>query len=339
MPKVSVIIPVWNVEKYLQKCLKSVVTQTLDDIEIIIINDGSPDGSQKIIDDFSRDYSNIKAFKIINGGLGNARNYGLKNATGKYVTFIDSDDFVEPNYLKLLYEKAEKHDSDIVCFSSYYLYFGNLKIKSPYLYLPKTEKSKKKYIVLTLAFACNRLYKREMFENINFAENRLLFEDIPVTVTLLAKAKKINYIRKSLYNYRVRSTSILGIERKKISLKSLDIFQILLELRENFIKENLYDKYYEELEGITILYVHRRFIFTSLPSDKREKIINLYLNFLDINYPKWNKNRYYLNGFDRQIIVKSSILFKTIKYSSRKKRPYTNNKDLMKALKKVIKNR
>ena len=86
-PKISVIIPVYNVEKYLSKCLDSVVNQTLKDIEIIVVNDGSPDNSQKIIDDYTKKYKNIKSFVKKNGGLSDARNFGIKKASGKYIAF------------------------------------------------------------------------------------------------------------------------------------------------------------------------------------------------------------------------------------------------------------
>ena len=95
MVKVSVIVPVYNVEKYIDKCLTSLVNQTLKDIEIIIVNDGSPDKSQKIIDKYVKKHSNIKSYIKKNGGISSARNYGLKYAHGEYIAFVDSDDYVD----------------------------------------------------------------------------------------------------------------------------------------------------------------------------------------------------------------------------------------------------
>ena len=120
MIKVSVIVPVYNVEKYLEKCLDSLVNQTLKEIEIIIVNDGSPDNSHKIIDKYTKKYKNIKAYLKENGGLSDARNYGLKKASGEYIAFLDSDDFVKEDMYQKMYEKAKSGNFDmIVCDLNY----------------------------------------------------------------------------------------------------------------------------------------------------------------------------------------------------------------------------
>ena len=115
MIKVSVIVPVYNVENYLVKCLDSLVHQTLKDIEIIVVNDGSPDNSQNIIDTYVKKYpKKIKAFSKKNGGQGSARNYGLKYAKGEYIAFVDSDDYVDLDMFFKMYNKAKEDNSDIV---------------------------------------------------------------------------------------------------------------------------------------------------------------------------------------------------------------------------------
>ena len=115
MPKVSVIVPVYNVEKYIQKCLNSLVKQTLEDIEIIIINDGSKDNSFYIIKEFEKKYENkIKYFEKENGGSADARNQGILHATGDYIAFLDPDDYVELDIYEKMYNKAIEENSDIV---------------------------------------------------------------------------------------------------------------------------------------------------------------------------------------------------------------------------------
>ena len=126
-PKVSIIIPVYNVEKYLKKCLDSVVNQTLKDIEIIVVNDGSPDNSQKIIDEYAKKYSQIASYTKENGGLSDARNYGIKKSKGKYLAFIDSDDFIDHDMIKKMYNKAVKENLDIVVCNSVEVYENGLK--------------------------------------------------------------------------------------------------------------------------------------------------------------------------------------------------------------------
>ena len=115
MPKISIIVPVYNVEKYIDKCLKSLVHQTLQDIEIIIVNDGTQDKSEEIIEKYVRGNQNkIKYYEKSNGGLSSARNYGLEYATGEYIAFLDSDDYVESNMYEEMYNLAKKENADMV---------------------------------------------------------------------------------------------------------------------------------------------------------------------------------------------------------------------------------
>ena len=120
--KVSVIVPVYNVEKYLDKCLDSLANQTLKDLEIIIVNDGSPDNSEDIIKKYTKKYKNFKYYKKENGGLSSARNYGIKYASGDYIAFLDSDDYVKSDMYEKMYEKAIKGNYDLVVCDIDYLY-------------------------------------------------------------------------------------------------------------------------------------------------------------------------------------------------------------------------
>ena len=120
MIKVSVIVPVYNGEEYIRKCLNSLVNQTLDSLEIIVIDDGSKDNTKTILDEFIYQYPEIiKVYSVSNGGQGRARNYGVQFATGKYIGFVDSDDYVSPTMYETLYQKAISGDYDLVI-SSYY---------------------------------------------------------------------------------------------------------------------------------------------------------------------------------------------------------------------------
>ena len=125
MVKVSIVVPVYNVEKYLRKCLNSLVGQTLKEIEIIVVNDGSTDGSQKIIDEFVDNYpGKIKCLIKENGGLSDARNYGMPYCSGEYIGFVDSDDYVDTKMYELLYTNAKANRSDMVT-CDYYMVYGN----------------------------------------------------------------------------------------------------------------------------------------------------------------------------------------------------------------------
>src|SRR5699024_7335683 len=115
MIKVSIIVPVYGVEEWLSRCLDSLVNQTLNDIEIIVVNDGSPDNSQAIIDEYERKYPDmVKGYQKENGGLSDARNYGMKYATGEYIAFVDSDDYVDLTMYEKLYLKAKEDNADAV---------------------------------------------------------------------------------------------------------------------------------------------------------------------------------------------------------------------------------
>ena len=129
MTKVSIIVPVYNVEQYLEKCLNSLVNQTIKDFEIIIVNDGTKDSSQKIIDKYAKNYSFIKSYIKENGGLSSARNYGIKKATGEYLAFVDSDDYVTEDMYEKMYQKAKEKDFDMVVCDLNYIY-PDKKIKA-----------------------------------------------------------------------------------------------------------------------------------------------------------------------------------------------------------------
>ena len=162
MAKISVIIPVYNVEKYLSKCLDSVVNQTLKDIEIIVVNDGSPDNSQKIIDDYTKKYKNIKSFVKKNGGLSDARNFGIKKASGKYIAFLDSDDYVTEDMYEKMYKKAISHNFDIVVCDLNYVYDD--RIVKAYSNIKDDTTNIKNVMINIYPAAWNKIFKRELFD-------------------------------------------------------------------------------------------------------------------------------------------------------------------------------
>ena len=130
MAKVSIIVPVYNVEKYIEKCLKSLVNQTLKDIEIIIVNDGTKDNSQRIVDKYTKKYDFVKSYIKENGGLSSARNYGLKYANGEYIAFVDSDDYVDKDMYEIMYNKAKSNDFDVVVCNLKYIYDSSASLVS-----------------------------------------------------------------------------------------------------------------------------------------------------------------------------------------------------------------
>ena len=191
MIKISVIVPVYNVEKYLVKCLDSLVNQTLDNIEIIVVNDGSPDNSQKIIDKYVMKYPKlIKAYIKENGGQGSARNLGLKHAKGEYISFVDSDDWLDVNALEDMYNLAKKNVSDVVIcdmvdhFEDHELYHNCTKYNSVFEVTPS---------------ACNKIFKKSVISNLEFIP-KVWYEDFNFTTKVLLNTDKISCISKGYYH-------------------------------------------------------------------------------------------------------------------------------------------
>ena len=231
-PDISIIIPVYNTADYLAECLDSAVQQSFGNYEIILVNDGSTDGSQRIIDDYVYRYSDrIRAFTIPNGGLGNARNYGIGKARGKYLAFVDSDDYIRRDMLQKMYEAARRHNAD--CVMADYIAFwddGRQKyVRSVDLSdagRPDIMKYSAKYGTVNI---CTKLVARELFDAIRFPAG--FYEDLATTPILLSWAKNICYVREGLYFYRQRPGSITSI--KSGDKRLLDCYAAWDRIREH----------------------------------------------------------------------------------------------------------
>ncbi len=322
MVSVSVIVPVYRVEKYLDRCLDSLVNQTLEEIEIIVVNDGSPDNSQAIIDRYVNNYPN-RVFGYIkpNGGLSDARNFGIQYARGAYIGFVDSDDYIDLEMYERMYTKALVEDADLVICDIMYEWEQTNRTMLMKGLKDIAGVSKKKSAFLSPLFAWNKLYHRKFFfENKFRYPLNLWYEDIPVTLPIFTQANTITYINEAFVHYVQRSNSIMGSGENP---KQYDIFQII-ENTLKYLKSNLLIKeYYEEFEYVCIeqliLYGGFRFL-------KSKDYVNLFDNsfkFMSLNFPSWKSNRYitslpkkyqaYLKLINKQIIHILRILFK-IKY-------------------------
>ena len=213
MPKVSVIIPVYNVEKYLRECLESVISQTLSDIEIICINDGSTDSSLDILNEFAQKDERIKIINQENKGSPLARNEGLKIANGKYIGFVDSDDYIDKNYYELLFNNAEKHNAEIARCSYYYKYKNKEKVCELEQKI-KNANEQNKFLGVNdhSVVVFNAIYKYDFLKN-----NKILFfedvaaEDIIYTARATFYANKTAPVVGTHYHYRKGVESQLSI--------------------------------------------------------------------------------------------------------------------------------
>lgn len=292
-PKVSVIVPVYNVEKYLARCLDSLTSQTLDEIEILVVNDGTKDGSQSIIDAYKLRFPDkVISFIKENGGLGDARNYGMKYARADFISFVDSDDYVEPTMIERMYTKAIKEQADIVLCDIEYVWENSDK-KILLKGLKQVENvTVEKSIYLSPLFAWNKLYRRSLFSDYRLEyPKRLWYEDIPVTLPLFSLVKIVSYVDEVLVHYVQRESSIMGTND---SPKLFDIFVVLDEAL-NFYKGNdILQTYHEELEFVYIeqlmLYGSFRFYRSNIGQPLMLKAIDV----MSTDFPRWKQNKYLL---------------------------------------------
>ena len=297
MKKVSVIIPVYNVENYLRKCLDSLVNQTLKDIEIIVVNDGTTDNSQEIINEYVKKYPK-KVVSIIqeNGGQGAARNTGLLHAKGEYIGYVDSDDYVEENMYEELYKKAKEEDSDIVI-------CGNNVVKENYELFSKEDVDKE--FLLGKMAVWNKIYKKNIIvdNKIQF-RSKVWYEDLDFTMKVYFSSKKTSYVDKPLYNYLLREGSTMNNNNIKRNLELIEAFDSLIDYCKD---KKIYNKAKDEIEFLCIYHMYifatTRVLNTNNKYKDKIEIINKFKNYINSNFPNFKQNKYlYLLPKRRKLI-------------------------------------
>ena len=329
MKKVSIIVPVYNVEKYLAKCLDSLVNQTLEDVEIIVVDDGSKDNSKQIIDEFQTKYPDkIKSFVKKNGGLSDARNFGLDRANGEYIGFVDSDDYVTEGMFEEVYSLAQKYDAEMVICNLQKV-DENGKILQKLTQVPnmpeKIDLAKNLSVFSDLGyFACNKLFKRELFENKRFKKG-VHFEDIQLVPQLLLSCKTLAQTQNYHYQYLERQDSIT----KTHTEKGLDLLKAVKEVEEVFYKSQ-YSNEKNALKGFWIMeavysylaylaFVKDDGLYQRMSAELRKFIKERKISLIEIlNYERFGKNYlvslpikkkvYYLLYFLRQEWLLRKIL-------------------------------
>ena len=272
----SIIIPVYNVEMYISKCIESVKGQTLTDFECLIIDDGTKDKSiEKAIETIGND-ERFKIYHKANGGLSDARNYGIDKATGEYLFFLDSDDYIGNTLLEDTYNMAKKCDSDIVCFDMMYVYDNDEeKISSGADFECKSYKDDKSVIFINNS-SNNKIYRRSFMSDKRFIKG-MWYEDLAVIPVWLSKANNVSHVGKPLYYYLQREGSISHSADHRI----FDIYKAL-----NIIKEELHT-------DLTDLYLDNCLIMTTLrirdieDKDMRIDFYYKHVDYLDNDCPKW----------------------------------------------------
>lgn len=245
-PLVSVIVPVYKAEKYLEKCVESIINQTYKNLEIILVDDGSPDNCPAMCDEFTKRDSRIKVFHKKNGGQASARNLAINNSNGDYICFVDSDDFIKNNYVKRMLDAIINSNSDLCCSGFTFTNEDNTKT---YDSCPnvKNDTIIKKDIVTyyyTKYYASflqvtNKLYKFSLFKNIRFAEG-YIYEDLEINLHLIHQCKKMIIINDALYVAIEHDGSTTN---SAYSNRKVDCQIFVLNSHIKFLKENHLQKY------------------------------------------------------------------------------------------------
>lgn len=276
MSKVSVIVPIYNVEKYIERCARSLFEQTLDDIEYIFVNDSTPDNSIKILEQVIKQYPyRMDAVKLIhhkrNQGLTSARNSGLAAATGEYIAHCDSDDWVDLDMYKQLYEKAVATKSDIVYSDLYLVYYDAVKTYKAASYDPDKNVLLKNYISSVWTSLVNMIVRKSIYDNHNLKspEHICYCEDFWLSVRLFYYATKITKIdRPFYYYYQCNSSSIMHNLRNYKG----DDMNCYIETIELFSRDNNIE-YFEEVLSWRVLNAHH---FDMYFPEKHAKVISIY---------------------------------------------------------------
>ena len=271
-PKISVIIPVYNAEQYLEEAINSLLNQTLADFELICVNDGSKDNSLKMLQEYAKDDSRFKIIDQPNAGCGASRNRALKEACGEYIYFFDPDDFISEEAFEKLYNNAVNNKSDLVIFKIARFKEGyDIDYSNPGFNLESVFKNKNfnnftfnykdvKRFVLNRSFApWTKLYKKEFLDkyyDIRFPIN-LAYDDVPFHIQSMLRAEKISFIPEFFYFYRFNPNSIINT-----ASNGMDIFTIVDIVEEFLIKNKFYDEFIEEFKFFKIAQILNYIIST-----------------------------------------------------------------------------
>ncbi len=253
-PKVSVIVPIYNVEKYIDKCLSTLKNQSFRDFEVLLINDETPDNSMQIAEKYASDDSRFLIFSKKNGGLSDTRNFGIEHSRGEFIVFVDSDDYLHEDYLKTMYEDCINNNADMA-YCRFKHAVDKTKIKIFSINPKKSVIERDKALDMLIrdnrmhSYAWNKMYRRTLFTDNNIRYPIIYFEDVATSARVLFHANKIAVTDKNLYYYVRRSGSIMStMNSKKIEHLLLSIL-----ITRNYIQlHGEYDKYKKAVRAVAL---------------------------------------------------------------------------------------
>ena len=306
MKKVSIIVPIYNAEKWLNRCIDSLINQTYKNLEIILLNDGSKDKSKEIVQSYSD--KRIVFIDKENTGVGDTRNLGIEKATGDYIMFVDSDDYIELNCVESLITKAEIEKCDLVLCNYYLDTSSTIEIKFSKFESGSLKDNPSLITNINLG-PCNKLYHKDLFKK---TDNRFIvglkYEDAPVVVQALRDAKKIGFVEDCLLHYVIQKSGETITRDERI----FDIISICAIIMKKIEKCDYLDKINLMVKILVPYLKNSRFITDKKLRNEFIDAIYVYLNKLDKN---WRKCSYLKNeSFLKRIIIKNKFLIKLMSF-------------------------
>ncbi len=305
MPKASVIVPVYKVEEYLEKCVQSILAQTERDFELILVDDGSPDRCGALCDSLAQTDPRIRVIHQENQGLGGARNTGIREARGDWLLLVDSDDWIEPKILEKAMEAGLREEADLVMFA-----FRTVDEQGRELGVFREDMPKERGIglqehkeaLLTAPCAWNKLYRRSFFQGTGLAyPPRVWYEDLRTSPKLMAKAGRMVFLDEVGYNYLQRQGSIMKSANLERNREILDAFDDLLPW---FRKEGLFEAYRRELEYLAVFHVYLTAGVRVALADRKSPLLRELAAYVEERFPGWRQNPYLPKlGGKRRLLV------------------------------------
>ena len=294
MPIVSIIVPMYNVEKYIDQCMISLMNQTMKQYEVILIDDGSTDGSIRAAESWKEKYSDqIRIYSQQNAGQGDARNKGVLYAEGSYILFVDSDDRVTPNFVEEAYKAITESNADMVIFDAVVVDEAGEKIEDMTgCHTEEKEVSLETFPRLLLEYPCpwNKIYKKTLFTDHDLKyPTHMWYEDLAGACMFYTGAKKVAVLHKQLYYYMQRTTSVM---HSKVSPKNIEILKAMDIILQFYKERGLYERYEKELEYLGVYHVLIAAAGRVVRGDRKSELPKVFMRYMDQTFPKWEKNPY-----------------------------------------------
>ena len=300
MPKASVIVPVYNVEAYLEKCVQSILRQTEQDFELLLVDDGSTDSSGQLCEELAKQDSRIRVIHQENQGLGGARNTGIREAKGDWLLLVDSDDWIEPEILEKSLEAGLREEADMVVFPfrsvdeegrELAVFRENIPVGRAFAL------KERKDILLTAPVAWNKLYRTAFFRETGLAyPSRVWYEDIRTTPKLMALARRMVFLGDIGYNYLQRQGSIMNSGKVARNVEIIEAFGDILPW---FREHGLFAEYRQELEHLTVAHILLTSSVRVLRMDYKNPLLGKFRAYVEREFPTYRGNPYNKTHFTR----------------------------------------